>query len=62
MDNKNKFTSANWISLGIGIAIGAGLLITLIHLWPLFIVFGVGYCFHKGLPEYEDTVRQKDVK
>ena len=31
MDNKNKFTSANWISLGIGIAIGAGLLITLIH-------------------------------
>jgi hypothetical protein len=49
MDNDTKSTSTELIPLGIGIAIGAGLLIILIELWPLMILAAAGYCIYKGV-------------
>jgi len=59
----NKLTSASLISLGIGIAIGGGLLFALVQVWPLLILAGAGYCIHKGLsPSSKDTAGAKDAE
>jgi hypothetical protein len=48
MADENNLTSASLVSLGIGIAIGSGLLFALVHMWPIIILTGAGYCIHKG--------------
>jgi len=62
MSNKNTLTSANLIPLGIGIAVGGGLLFALIEIWPLLILTGAGYCIYKGLPLPRDTSGAKDAE
>jgi hypothetical protein len=62
-DNKNTLTSASLIPLGIGIAIGGGLLFALVQIWPLAILIGAGYCIHKGLSlSSEGTTGAKDAE
>ncbi len=62
MSNKNTLTSANLIPLGIGIAVGGGLLFALITIWPLLILTGVGYYIHKGLPPFKGISGAKDAE
>lgn len=50
MNDKIILAKTHLISLGIGIAIGCGLLFVLIALWPLLLLAGAGYCIYKGLP------------
>ena len=47
-DIKTLLTSANLVPLGFGIAIGSGLLFSLIELWPAILLTGAGYCIYKG--------------
>jgi len=61
-DKNNTLTSASLVPLGIGIAIGGGLLIALVELWPLLILFGSGYCIHKGLSHSEHTTGAEDAE
>ena len=61
-DENYTLTSASLVPLGIGIAIGGGLLFALLHLWPVFIFFGAGYCIHKGLSSSQDTAGAEDAE
>jgi len=61
-DENNTLTSANLISLGVGIAIGAGLLFALVHIWPVIILAGAGYCIQKGLHLSGDKVGAEDAE
>ena len=62
MDNKTKLTNADLVPLGIGIAIGAGLLVLLIELWPIIIFTGAIYCVNRGLPDFKEKISSKDLK
>ena len=62
-DENNTLTSASLVPLGVGIAIGGGLLFALVNIWPVIILTGAGYCIYKGLsPSSEDTAGAKDAE
>ncbi len=62
-DKNNTLTSANLISLGVGIAIGAGLLFALVEIWPVILLAGAGYCIHKGFySSIDNKVGAKDAE
>ena len=62
MDN-NLLPKTHMVTLGIGIAIGGGLLFALIELWPLLILAGAGYCINKGLQSSnKQTTGAKDAE
>ena len=48
-DKNYTLTSANLVPLGIGIALGAGLLFMLIEIWPAVMFSIAGYCIYKGV-------------
>ena len=59
----NKLTGANLIFLGVGITLGAILIMTFMYLWPFVLILSLAACtIAKGISYSRKEIGVKDAK